>query len=117
MKAWRIVEMKYGNPYSLFHGLPPDRGSLSLRRSRCLGPVGCWFEAEEKLIVDGGGQKPYLSGFNVLLSREEAVKYLQRFRAPRKLRIAECEVEGLRQKPTNPSVWLAKKMKLVRIEV
>jgi hypothetical protein len=73
-------------------------------------------EAEQKLVIDGGGQREYLSGFNVLLSREKAVEYLQRFTAPRDLRIARCDVFGLRPKPTNPDVWLARWLKIVEVE-
>lgn len=113
-EAWRIVEVKGGLPHTLFHGLDPVLLHRS-RRSRRL-EVGLWMEAEEKLVVDGGGQEGYLSGFNVLLSREKAVEYLSRFTAPRDLRIARCEVRDLRPKPTNPDVMLAKWLRIVEVE-
>lgn len=112
-EAYRIVEVGAdGQLRTLFHGLPcASRG----RRSRVLAP-GVWYEAEPRLVVDGGGQTPYLSGFNVLLDRAAMLQYLSRFRAPRTLRIARCEVRGLRQKPANPEVFLAEWLKVVEVE-
>ena len=107
-KAYRLVEIDSKQRIkTLFHGI---KGSRVLE-------LGIWYEAEEKEVVDGGGQNPYLSGFNVLLTYFDAVHYSERFKAPRTLAVAECEVSGLRQKPTNREgrVLLAKRMKVTRI--
>jgi hypothetical protein len=95
--AYRIVEIKYGHPCTLFHGMPGQNG----RRLRAL-PVNTWVKAEKKMVVDGGKQEPYLAGFNVLLNRQDCETYLERFKAPRTLRIVEVKVRGeLRQKESS----------------
>jgi hypothetical protein len=113
--AYRIVEVKNGNPYTLFHGLPnplfdwPNNGA---KRSREIFR-GIWLKADKKLVRDGTGPY-YLSGFNVLLTREGLEKYMERFTALRELRIVEIEVRGeLRPKEHSRSeVWLADEMRL-----
>ena len=84
MLAYRLVEVKGGEPYSLFHGMP--MGEHGKRRSRKF-PVGKWIEAEKKLVVDGSGQRPYIAGFNVLLDLDKMHEYSKRFTQPRDLRL------------------------------
>jgi hypothetical protein len=105
--AYRIVEIKYRLPHTLFHGLQHAWG----RRSRLL-PINTWIKAEQKLVVDGGKQEPYLSGFNVLLHEWECDHYLTRFTAPRNLRVVKIKVRGkLRKKESNKGgVMLAEEM-------
>jgi len=107
--AYRIVEIKYRHPHTLFHGMPGQNG----RRLRAL-PLNTWIQAERKLVADGGGQEPYESGFNVLLNREDCEKYLERFTAPRDLRVVEIKVRGeIRKKESNKGgVMLADEMYL-----
>ena len=62
------------------------------------------------MVKDGAGGREYLSGIHCFKELEIAVKYLSRFRNPTGLRIIPCEAKGLRQKPTNPDVWLADKI-------
>ena len=75
MKAYKIFELGYdaaGNPVprTLFHGLPRltvtfanGAGSWRRRRSRTL-PIGCWINAEAKVVRDGSGSAQYTSGFH-----------------------------------------------------
>jgi hypothetical protein len=56
-----------------------------------------------------------MSGFNVLLNKQDLVDYMKRFTAERDLLIAKVEVEDLRPKPTNPLVMLAGRMKIVEV--
>jgi len=107
--AYRIVEIKHGHPHTLFHGMPGENG----RRLRAL-PINTWIKAEQKLVVDGGKQEPYLSGFNVLLHEWECDDYLTRFTAPRDLRVVPVKVRGkLRKKESNKGgVMLAEEMYL-----
>lgn len=104
MKVYRIVEIKNGQPYSLFHG---TRGSRLL-------PIGEWITAEFMPARDGGGQPKdkYLSGFHVLLSLEDALRYLKRFRQPRNLIVIACDADGIRQKGTSKGIWLANQIKI-----
>lgn len=117
-EVWRIVEIKAGIPHTLFHGNANWRLGYSglSGRTRKLR-FRAWMQAERKLVKDGSGQEPYEAGFNVLLSREKAVEYMKRFTAPRDLRIARCQAQGLRQKPTNQDVWLADHLWIDEIEL
>lgn len=102
--AYRIVEMKKGKPHTLFHGL---YGSRRI-------PVGAWVRAKtDKLVRDGTGPW-YKPGFNVLLEREAIEKYLERFTAPRDLKVVKIMVRGpLRKKEHSPNnIWLADEMLL-----
>jgi hypothetical protein len=107
-KAFRIVEIKGGQPHTLFHGLPDE----DQHRTRAI-PLNTWVKAEVKQVRDGTGPY-YLSGFNVLLTREELEDYMTRFTAPRDLRIVEIQVRGeLRKKEhSRANVWLADEMYL-----
>ena len=111
--AYRIVEMKGGHPYTLFHGLSDESGG----RTRGL-PLHCWVKAEKKQVRDGTGPW-YLSGFNVLLTLGECEKYLSRFKAPRTLAILKVMVRGdLRRKEHSRSeVWLADEMQITYDDV
>ena len=71
-------------------------------------PIGKLLTADRKQVRDGTGPW-YESGFNVLLNKEECEKYLERFVAPRELRVIEVLVnENLRVKEHSRSeVYLA----------
>lgn len=100
---YRIVELKNGEPHSLFHGT---------NRSRAL-PVGEWIEAEKKMVRDGAG-KWYLSGFHVMPTLEEANEYFQIFKKKENRVIVPCEAEGLRPKEHSRSrVYLADRIRLI----
>ena len=100
-KAYRIVEMRYGAPCTLFHGLP------GTKRSRRI-PLDTWLAAEKKPVSYGRSSPTMISGFNVLMDRKECEDYLSRFTADRKLLVVEILVRGLREKPNaNSPVFLA----------
>lgn len=103
VKAWKIVEVVDGAIKTLFHGLD---GSRTM-------PRGVWLNARETEVRDGSGNRTYLSGWHVLMSKAEALFYLSRFTARAdRLRVVECWVEGLRPKAHSPAnVMLARRIK------
>lgn len=98
---YKIVEFKKGEPHTLYHGL---------NRKRKL-PIGKWLTAEEKIVSDGGS--PYLSGFHIFRSQEQAELYKKRFTAPRDLRIVKCFARTVWPKPTNHNVALAEQIRII----
>jgi hypothetical protein len=98
---WRLFEVRDGDLYTLFHGIDGSR----------YVPEGEWLTASDKLVRDGTGDKWYPGGFHVFAD-ESGLKYLGRFRKPRKLVAVQVEVEGLTPKPTNPSILLARRMRV-----
>ena len=60
--GFRIVEMKGGNPHTLFHGI---QGAT--RRTKRLN-TGEWLEADVKVVNDGG--RNYLSGFHFISNKK-----------------------------------------------
>ena len=104
IEAYRLVEVKNNEYYTLFHGI---------NRCRKL-PINKWFQSERKMVKDGSGSTEYLSGFNILADFKYALKYLNNFNrgnSRRDIRIIKCYIAGeLREKPTNHRVLLAEKM-------
>jgi hypothetical protein len=109
MIGYRICERNNsGELLTLFHGV---NGSRKMDQ-------GVWYSADIKPVRDGDPKraKLYTSGFHFLFTYEECQDYLSRFTAPRDLVVVECEVEGVRQKHHSRSnVWLADKMKLIKV--
>ena len=99
--AYRIIEVKRNTPHTLFHGISGQRAI----------PTGTWVKADKKLVRDGTGPW-YMSGFNILLDQDDCLEYVQRFKAPRELRVVEIKVRGeLREKRHSRSnVLLADEM-------
>jgi hypothetical protein len=111
IQAWRIVEMRDGKYYTLFHGLPSkDRR----RRSRLL-PVRDWLTAERKEVSDGGPR--YMSGFNVLPTYAVAREYLRRFTSDRDLQIVPVYASDCVPKPTNNTVRLARRILITTLTI
>ena len=102
MIAYKIVEKKNTGLFTLFHGVD---GSRRL-------PIGSWLDADQRLVVDGSGQTPYVSGFHVFVEESTAERYLSRFTAERDLEIVKVEIGKSRTKPTNGDVLLAARMKV-----
>lgn len=104
--GYKIVEMKNDQPHTLFHGV---EGSRKLSYDE-------WYKAENKMVVDGGNQKPYLSAFHILLTLEDAEEYLKKFKKPRELKIVPCMIRGkMRPKRRSPSnVFLVDEVRLIR---
>lgn len=101
MTMYRIMEVKNGSPYTLFHGV---NGSRKV-------PVGEWITAEKKTVHDGTNGTPYTSGFHCLPLPCQCLLYKQKFSAPRELGIYKIETKGLRTKHhSRDDVYLADHM-------
>ena len=104
-KYYKLVDIKNEEPFYLFHGVD---------RSKQI-PVNKWIKADKKLVQDGSSGTKYLSGFHVLKTKKEAIKYLKKFKHTKKKGIAECYCKGLREKEhSRDNVWLADEMKLIQ---
>jgi len=105
--AYRIVEIKKGNFYSLFHG---NQGSRKFTFNE-------WMDADQKIVNDGSHGKEYLSGFHVLPSFEDTLKFFHRqFRNKAGRGIVKCLVEDTYPKSHSHSpVLLARRMKIVEL--
>jgi len=74
--AYKVLRIgKDNRPFFLFHGL---------NRSRKI-KTNTWLEAEEKMVIDGSGQTPYLSGFSYfgspeLVSNNENIGWLDKYK-------------------------------------
>lgn len=73
---------------------------------------GKWLKANKRLVRDGTGGRLYLSGFHVFREEKIAKEYLKKFRTDKTRVIIKVKARGLRQKPTNDSVFLADEIKL-----
>lgn len=102
IEAYRIVEEKNGEYYSLFHGT---------NRSRKL-PRGIWIKADKKLVKDGTRGTYYRSGFHVLTSKEEAEKFFAKlFRIYKNRKVIKVLAKGLRPKGhSRHEIFLADEM-------
>lgn len=97
---YKIVEMRNGKPHFLFHGID---GSREI-------PIAHWIHAVKKPVTDGGRGRgtEYESGIHVMETREEAEKYLDRFKHKENRVILPCLAIRVRKKEHSPhNVWLA----------
>lgn len=103
--AYKIVEEVGGNLLTLFHA-----GGT---RTRII-PLDVWIRAYEGPVRDGSGDRTYLSGHHVFLSRRACVDHLAKFRVRRdRLRVVSCLVRNVRPKAHSPSpVVLARWIKI-----
>lgn len=95
--VYKIVVRYENNIYTIFHGI---EGRKRL-------PYDKWLRAEHKMVRDGSGGKEYLSGIHCFKSFDTALTYMGKFRNRDDLDVIECAAIDLKQKPTNPDVWLA----------
>ncbi len=102
--AYKIVEEVGGNLLTLFHA-----GHTGTR----VVPRDVWIRAHEAQVRDGSGQRTYLSGHHIFLSRIECEAHLDKFRVRReRLRVVPCLVQGIRHKAHSPApVMLARWIK------
>jgi hypothetical protein len=102
-EAYRILENVNGRPHTLFHGLAGRRAL----------PLDIVLRADVKPVTNPGKKegKVFQSGFHVLLSKEECLDYLTRFKANRDLRVVKVYVDATRQKPRS-KVTLAEFMEI-----
>ena len=101
---FRIVEFKNNKHYSLFHSTSKNR----------LLETNKWLIADKKLVRDGSGDNWYISGWHTFLSKNIALKYLNRFKHKTDRIIIECKISGnIRKKSTNKDVYLSDKIYLI----
>ena len=98
-KVYKIVEKDGDVTKTIFHGY---------NKSRII-PSDKWLKAEKKIVQDGSSGRYYLSGWHVIKNEKAAIHFLKtKFRKRLdKLFVVPCMAIGLRQKPTNPLVYLA----------
>ena len=103
-KCYRIVEVKNGEYYSLFHG---NNGSRKLER-------GKWLKSERKMVADGSRKTStiYESGWHVLRSKEETDKFFEKlFRVKKNRMVISVLAKGLRPKShSRHEIFLADEM-------
>lgn len=106
MTTYKLVDVKDGKPHTLFYGV---NGTRQI-------PMDKWLIAKQKPVIDGSGGTTYISGFHVLKSLKETVKYLDNFTDTENKAIAVCEVEKLRpKKHSRSNVYLADKIYITKI--
>ena len=101
--AWRLLRVKQADPWTLFH---PFNGSRKLPYNKQLRAV------EEQVWNPGKHKGPgFISGWHVILDRDECIEYLSRFTDKSDLVVAKVHVASLRPKPRATSnVHLARYM-------
>jgi len=99
MKGYKIVEIKNGIPYTLFHGID---GSRKL-------PVNEPITADVKRVNDNG-KTDYTSGWHFFLDLEKAIEYAKRFKKVKDRFIIPCFFYNAWGKETNQDVFLAEEM-------
>lgn len=105
MVYYKIVELKKGHIKTLFHGI---------NKSRVL-KKDVWIIADKKMVNDGDGTE-YLSGLHIMMTYDECVKYLQRFKNKETKGIISCHAKGIRKKEHSPhNVYLADTIKIIDI--
>lgn len=91
--AYKIVEIVDNKIRTLFHGL---HGSRTV-------PYSEWLEADVKMGRDGSGDRYYLTGWHTLPTKEEAFKYLERFKSRTDiLKVVECTIRDTWRKEHSP---------------
>lgn len=102
-KWYKIVEENSGIYKTLMHGVNKNR-KLEFNK---------WLQAEIKEVSDGSGRRRYKSGFHVLNSYSECVKYMRRFKKTKNRKIVECEARNLWPKShSKHEVYLAEYIKI-----
>jgi hypothetical protein len=102
---YKIVEIENDQIKTLFHGI---------NHSRVL-KKDVWIAADKKFVNDGDGTS-YLSGLHIMLSYDECIKYLQKFKNKKTKGIITCHAKFLRRKEHSPhNVYLADCIKIVDI--
>tara|TARA_R110002153_G_scaffold1347_7_gene6976 strand:- start:799 stop:1140 length:342 start_codon:yes stop_codon:yes gene_type:complete len=105
MKAYKIMKVSDQEKSwkTLFHGVDGDRN------------IKCnqWIVANSDYVRDGSGGTYYMSGWHVLPSYKDALKYMENFKDPTDKYIVECEVKSYQKKEHARSpVFLARSIKL-----
>jgi hypothetical protein len=102
---YKIVDIKNDQIKTLFHGI---NHSKVLQKK-------VWIIADKKFVNDGDGTS-YLSGLHIMMSYDECVNYLNRFKNKKEKGIVTCHAEGLRKKEHSPhNVYLADCIKIIDV--
>lgn len=101
---YKIIDIKNGNPYFLYHGV---NGSKRITTEK-------WISAETKWVRDGSNQELYMSGFHVFKDLTYTMKYLKKFKKANKA-IIQVQCKGIRTKSTNEHVLLVDKIKFTEV--
>lgn len=106
VEMFKIVDLKDGEPITLFHGYDGERKL----------PFGKWIRADLKTVSDGSKGTPYLSGFHVLMSVESCRRYLDRFKNMAPKAIVRCDAMSVWPKwHSRDPVYLAKYIRVKEI--
>lgn len=93
MIAYKIVEYEDNKIKTLFHAVNGSR----------IIPCNKWIEADVKQGRDGSGDRWYLTGWHTLPTKEDAERYITRFKnRVDKLKIVKCEVKDTWSKEHSP---------------
>lgn len=111
MIGYRIIELKNGKIYSLFHGTDGSRNI----------PYDTWHKANKKTVKDGSKGKLYTSGWHFLKSKDDATRFLDRmFRIRENRYVVKCDVRGnIRPKEhsSKGKCWLADEIRIDYLDV
>lgn len=102
-KYYKIVQK---NDKTLFHGV---NGSKVLEK-------GKWLTADIKIVSDGKLSRDtnYLSGWHIIDGKENAEKYLNRFKDSSNKKIVECYAKNIRKKEHSKSeVYLSEELYII----
>ena len=104
--AYRLFRCKDNNPEVLFHGF--DTNGKRTRRVT----LDTWLCAEERHVWNPGKKSSndgFLSGWHIVLSKEEIKDYFKRFKNTEDIRICKVYVRNVRPKPRS-KIMLARWM-------
>ena len=113
--AWKIFDIKNGNPCTLYHGYNPSDvyGKPNGKRNTRNVLLGTWLIAENKMVSDGSGGRLYHAGFHVLTDLVDCVKYLRRFKKLSTKAICKVRIDGIFKKPDSvEGVYLVDNLRL-----
>jgi len=97
-EVYKIIEKgNEGIIKTLYYGID---GSRTL-------PLNMWIKADKKMVKDGSGGTPYMSGIHCFGLESVARKYFRRFKKIKNRSIIKCEARGFEHKMSNRDVLLA----------
>ena len=102
MESYRLLRVKDKQPHTLFHGY---HGSRKLPQDKKLRAV------ERPVCNPGKKTNQFISGWHVLPTKEQCVKYLDRFTAKDDIVVCRVTVACPRYKPRS-KVFLARYIKI-----
>jgi hypothetical protein len=103
--AYRLFRLKESKPEVLFHSF-----DVNGKKTKQV-PLNEWMQAEEKQSWNPGKKEGpgFISGWHIVLSKDECIEYLKKFKNTEDIRICKVLVKDIRPKPRS-KVTLAKWM-------